>query len=129
MTRHRVTRFVSTASGPAKETPKARPWRVTDSLFAALIGERQPHNIEEALMDNDSRPDVAGEAPSAGPAGEGPGPWDGSSVYAGAPESLDQRPAGKRPYGEGKTSAEVVAWGERLAAAVMAVRERDVVGD
>jgi hypothetical protein len=98
-------------------------------LFGALTSERQPYNLKEALMDNDSRPDVAGEVPAAGLAGEDWRTWDGSSVYAGAMESLDLRPAGNRPHGEGKTSAEAAAFGERIGAAVLAIREQGVTGD
>jgi hypothetical protein len=98
---------------------------VTDSLFAALTSERQPYNTKEALMDNDSRPNAAGAAPPTGPAGEGWGTWDGNSVYACITGGgSDQRPAGMRPHGEGKTSAEAVEWAERVGAAVMAARER-----
>jgi hypothetical protein len=79
-------------------------------------------------MDNDSRPDVAGEAPAAGPAREGWGAWDGSSFWSGTPWSLDQMPAGKRPHGEGKTSAEAMAWAERTGAAVLAAREHYAAG-
>lgn len=73
-------------------------------------------------MDDDPRPDAAGESPQAGPACEGWAAWNGSSVYAGTIEGLGQRPAGKRPHGEGKTSAAEMAWSERLWADVRAAR-------